>query len=126
MQSPGTISSVQSVAVIFFIMGFAAGWLFSRVRVKGAINVSVLPPGATSGLGSSLITSKTIRTRALNLKCQCGETWQFRETSGHADAGSLPFPTGDSFTCPKCGKSIDLSQERKLEAEAMAKLPGLN
>ena len=124
MHSSATISPVQSVAVVFLIFGFVMGWLFGRARVRGSLNVSILPPGATSGATSSFITSKTVRT--LTLKCLCGATWTFRETSGHADPGSLPFPSGDSFTCPKCGKTLDLTQERKLEAELTGKLPGLN
>ena len=96
---------MQSTAVIFFLVGVAVGWLVGRFQA----------PGAASRSDISFVKSKTIRT--MNLKCQCGATFQFRETSGHADPGSQPFPTGDSFTCPKCGKSIDLTEERRLESK---------
>jgi hypothetical protein len=96
---------MPSTAVIFFFVGFAAGWIVGRFQARGAASPSDV----------SFVRSKTIRT--MDLKCQCGATFRFRETSGRADPGSQPFPTGDSFTCPKCGKTIDLTEERRLESE---------
>jgi hypothetical protein len=65
---------------------------------------------------------QTRRTRTLVLKCQCGAIWQYREGPGPFPPGTEPIPTGDSFTCKKCGRSIDLKQERQLESEALGNL----
>lgn len=109
MQPTITIS-VLGLGLVFSV-GFVAGWLLGRVRLQGSFKISFQKPDATSGSSPLLPVSKTVQT--LNLKCQCGATWRFHETSGHPDQGSQPMPTGDTFTCPSCGRSIDLHELHK-------------
>ncbi len=98
------------------LLGFIAKWFFRHVRTRWKLNVSFQPQSAPAHSGSSLMVEKFERTaHSLSLKCECGTTWRFHETSGHADPDSQPMPAGDSFTCPNCGRAIDLSEARKLE-----------
>jgi len=110
MQQTITIS-VLGLALVFPV-GFVAGWLLGRIHMKGTFNISLQKPGVTSGSRPAFAVAKTVQT--LNLKCQCGATWKFHETSGHPDEGSQPMPAGDAFTCPSCGRSIDLRELHKL------------
>lgn len=73
--------------------------------------------------GVRLIKSvNTATTRRLTLKCKCGAVWNFAEGTGPLPPNAQPIPTSDTFVCPQCGKSIDLTQERQLEAEALKNL----
>lgn len=114
MQSTVTIPTIGLVLV--FLVGLAAGWFLGRVHLQTRFNISFQKPGQASASSPVFAVAKTVQT--LNLKCQCGATWRFHETSGHADQGSQPMPTGDSFTCPNCGRSIDLRQFHKLLPDA--------
>jgi len=97
--------------VLVFVVGLVVGWLLGRVRLQGAVNVSLQGTGAGAGSSRTFSFAKTVRI--LTLKCQCGATWRFHETSGHPDQGSQPMPSGDAFTCPNCGRSMDLHEVRK-------------
>ena len=55
---------------------------------------------------------------------QVWRSLNFREGTGLFAPDTQPIPSGDSFVCPKCGKSIDLKAERQFEAEALAELGG--
>jgi hypothetical protein len=109
--------NIPVIGLIFvFLFGALFGWFLGRRRLQGGLSISVHDPGVTSGANRTFAISKTVRS--LSLKCECGSTWRFHETSGHADQGSQPMPTGDSFTCPSCGRSIDLRELRKALADA--------
>jgi hypothetical protein len=104
-----------------FLSGIAIGWIAAKAGVGGTINVglsSQLPQGTMPGG----ITIANSMVRKLTLQCLCGAKWNFAEGSGALPLGNNPFPTGDSFECPSCGRSIDLKAERQLEAEALARL----
>ena len=93
-------------------------WSLGHVRTRWKLNISFQQPGEPSRAGSSFAFEKFERTvHSLSLKCECGAHWRFHETSGHADSDSQPMPIGDSFTCPKCGRVIDLRAVRKLLSE---------
>lgn len=121
MNSTVTLSWFTVFAI--FVIGVAVGWVMAKTRVSGSLQVNV--PGVDpSQVGKSRTLSfvKTSTTRTLALKCQCGAFWKFTEGSGVQAPGTQPMPTGDSFVCPKCGKSMDLKAERQLEAQALASL----
>jgi hypothetical protein len=80
------------------------------VRLQGRLAIAFQQPGDASDLSRTSIVTKT---ETLNLKCRCGAAWRFHQTSGHAAQGTQPMPSGDVFTCPNCGRSIDLREVRK-------------
>lgn len=120
MNSTITLSWLTVLAV--FLIGIAVGWVMAKTRVSGSLNVNISPAAPSQAKPTSLSFIKTTTTRTLALKCQCGAVWKFSESSGPQPPGTQPIPTGDSFVCPKCGKSMDLKAERQLEAEALANL----
>lgn len=117
-----TVTLTGPMVFLIFLAGVAIGWIAAKMR-GGTIDVQLsgqtLPPGSVPG--GIKITKSVVRR--LTLKRQCGAKWDFAEGSGALPAGTKPFPTGDTFECPSCGRSMDLKAERKLEAEALA---GLN
>jgi hypothetical protein len=64
------------------------------------------------------------KTKSVNLaiKCACGLVHRFHKVNGKAAAGSQPFPQGDVYICPGCGKSLDLKSLRELAGKAGADL----
>lgn len=120
MNSTVTLSWLTVLAV--FLIGIAVGWVMAKTRVSGSLNVNISPADPSQAKPRTLSFVKTTTTRTLALKCQCGAIWKFSESSGPQLPGTQPLPTGDSFVCPKCGKSMDLKAERQLEAEALANL----
>jgi hypothetical protein len=120
MNSTVTLPWVAVLAV--FIAGIVVGWLAAK---NLGLNVSVggrlIPKTDLAAAGGSHGFLKTTRTfrRKLVLKCQCGAVWQFADGTGPFPPGTEPLPTGDSFICNNCGRSIDLKAERRLEAEAL-------
>jgi hypothetical protein len=111
MDSQITLSELE-LAGIFFA-GLFAGWLIATLRVSGNLRFSFQPPGKVSPF---LATKKT---RTLELKCACGSISKFRDTQGPLPPGFQPYPTGDSYSCPKCGKVADLNEIRRLAGDAM-------
>lgn len=118
-----SVALTGPVLLGIFLAGLAIGWIAGKTRVWGGINVQLsgqnLAPEMTPG---GIKISKSVMRR-LTLKCQCGSEWHFAEGSGTLPADAKPFPTGDTFECPNCGRGIDLKAERKLEAETLS---GLN
>jgi len=122
MHSTITLPWIAVIAV--FLLGGVAGWFAAN---KVGVNVSPkafnMPPVELLRSGGSRFVKTT---RTVVLKCKCGATWQFREGADSLPPGVEPIPAGDSFTCKKCGRSIDLKVERQLEAEALASLKSPN
>jgi hypothetical protein len=111
-----TLPVVAVIAV--FLLGAVVGWFAAnKVGANVTLRASNMPPVEILKPGGSRFVKTT---RTLVLKCKCGATWQFREGTGSLPPGVEPIPTGDSFTCKKCGNSIDLKVERQLEAEVLA------
>ena len=104
-----------------FLLGAIVGWVAAgKVGTRVSLKVGAGPlvdPDLPQGLHVRVTKSRTVA-----IKCQCGALLQFREGSGAFPPGIEPMPTGDSYICKKCGGSIDLKQERQLEAEAMRDL----
>jgi hypothetical protein len=107
------------VSVIFF-GGIAVGWLAAKAAAGGSVETG-LSAGDPSTPGV-VNAAKTIKTRNLALRCRCGAIWKFAESTGPLPPETEPIPTGDTFVCKQCGKSIDLKAERQLEAETLANL----
>ncbi len=107
-----------------FLLGAIAGWLAAgKIGTRVSVKVGSGPlvdPDLSRGLHVRINKSRSVA-----LKCQCGAIWQFHDGIGPFPPGTEPIPTGDSYVCKKCGRSIDLKQERQLEAEALRNLyPG--
>lgn len=120
MGSTITLSWFELLGII--AVSIFAGWMVSRLPLLRMVRISF-----TNGVGNSssgVVIQK--KQRILQLKCKCGSEWRFRDGSGPNPPGFESFPAGNSFVCPNCGTSIDLSQERKLEADALANLTHLN
>jgi hypothetical protein len=104
-----------------FLLGAVVGWLAAgKIGSRVSVNVGAKPlvdPDLPRGLHVRVTKSRNVA-----IKCQCGAMLQFREGSGPFPPGIEPMPSGDSYICPKCGRSIDLKQERQLEAEVMRNL----
>ena len=103
-------SSYLLTAIVFFV-GIAVGWLLATFRVKGRIPTS-LAPRWTSTAAQRLVA---INTHKLEIKCVCGSLMKFRDPVA---PGYQPYPTGESVTCPNCGRTNDLTEIRKLEGHA--------
>ena len=104
--------------LLIFLLGVLVGWILAKLRAGAVLKI-----GLSSGsLGPATFKITRTAVRNMTLRCQCGAIWNFREGSGPFPPGTQPMPTGDSFVCPKCGKSIDLTLERQVEAEALAHL----
>lgn len=108
-------SSYLFLAIVFFA-GIAVGWLLATVRVKARINVSLEPPGTSTGT-QQLMTTKLSKMRKMEIKCACGSLMRFCDP---AEPGYQPYPTGDSVTCSNCGRTKDLTEIRKMVGDAQA------
>jgi hypothetical protein len=122
MYSTITLPWIAVIAV--FLFGGVVGWFAAN---KVAVNISAkafnMPPGEVLGSGGSRVVT---RTRKWVVNCKCGATWQFGESTGSLPPGIEPIPTGDSFMCKQCGRTIDLKVERQLEEQALASLRPAN
>lgn len=98
------------LAVIAFLAGVAVGWLLATIRLKGTIDINALPVGTGPSVGQR-------KTRTMEIKCGCGSLLKFRDP---VELGYQPYPSGDSITCPNCGKVMNLKELRKLETGAQA------
>jgi hypothetical protein len=97
---------------IVFVAGIFVGWVLANVtRTKEAI-LSALPPGTDLSSGARRFATKV---RVMELKCKCGAVLKFRDP---VEPGYQPYPSGDSFSCPNCGKVYNLGEIRKLEKGA--------
>lgn len=113
MQSPVPLTWWGVVGIIG--AGFLVGWFVANSRSQDSAN-----PQSWSPASPEIRTPTRPRSeRILQVKCQCGAIWKFHDSSRGSAPGEQPLPTGDSYTCPQCGKTIDLAQARKLMAEAL-------
>jgi hypothetical protein len=103
------------VALLFgiFLSGYVLGWIMASVRQRSL--------GFRSGDSSAdslgaLATSiaKTSTSRAIRLKCTCGAVWNFRGPNDSRQSDQPVLPDGDSYTCPKCGRAINLQPMREM------------
>jgi len=97
-----------SIPLLGLFLIFGAGVVLGRFLRPTRINLArTFMPGSDFGAK---------RVRILKIKCQCGEEFEFRDPPDPSHPNSLAVPVGDSVTCAKCGRVIDLSEFR-------AKLP---
>jgi hypothetical protein len=98
------------------LAGCFVGWLLANVRITGALKISMARGEARTG-------KFEIRTvRIMQLRCQCGAVWKFRDGAAHSDPAYLPYPKGQSFTCPACGRAASLKVEHPLENDAISEV----
>jgi len=112
----GAQPGVYMLMAAAFFAGLAVGWFAAtaRVRLGGSMRVSSVPQGTTPGIHtswSSEVAKATAKARTMELRCQCGSVWKFRDPP---EPGFEPFPPGNSFSCPKCGHVTDFERIRKL------------
>src|ERR1700733_10825411 len=97
----GPTSSVSPFTlVLIFAAGVAVGRLFRPTQID---LVPTLMPNSSFGAK---------RIKILKVKCQCGEELEFRDPPDPSHPDYLPFPAGNSVTCPKCGRTFDLAGVR--------------
>jgi hypothetical protein len=109
------MASIYLIAAIAFIAGIAVGWLIANTRAKSAIQVSMSPPGVEPASASWPAGKTPKKIRTMEIKCVCGSVLKFRDPP---EPGYQPCPTGNSVTCPNCGRDKDLSEIRQLEKDA--------
>jgi hypothetical protein len=59
-----------------------------------------------------------VKSRILEVKCQCGAIYKFGEGAAAWSFDFKPFPKGDTFTCPTCGRNINIQDARNLAQQA--------
>ena len=103
---------MYSVPLLMLVFIFAVGVAVGRIWRRTTVNL------ARSFTPQSEFGAK--RIKILKIKCQCGEELEFRDPPDPSRPDALPFPSGDSATCPKCGCAFDLAGVR---AEAAKEIP---
>lgn len=104
-----------------FLAGICVGWLVAKgagVRLSLGNWDRRQDPESRPTVG--LVAKR--RTFSVTLNCRCGAVWKFAEGTEPLPPGTEPLPPGDSFTCPKCGGSLDLQAARDAGAQALAQL----
>jgi hypothetical protein len=100
----GPMHSVSLLTLVFiFAVGVAVGRFLRPTKID---LVRTFMPNSSFGAK---------RIKILKVKCQCGEELEFRDPADPSHPDALPFPTGDSVTCPKCGCAFDLAGVRAEE-----------
>ena len=94
-----------------FLAGIAIGWLLATYWTKAATYFSGVRAGAAADRPG------TVKTYRMEIRCLCGSLLKFRDPVG---PGYQPFPTGDSVTCPNCGRVKDLKEIRELQKDVSA------
>jgi hypothetical protein len=95
---------MYSVSFLTLVLIFAAGVAVGRILRPTKINLArSFTPHSRFGVS---------RVKILKVKCQCGENLEFRDPPDLSHPNSLAIPVGDSITCPKCARVIDLSEFR--------------
>ena len=103
------------IAFVAFAVGVAVGWGLATLRLKRTIQNAASRAG--TGLAAGTHRAVRARTRTMEIQCACGSRLKFRDP---VEPGYQPFPSGDSVTCPDCGRVKRLNQVRKLEEDAQA------
>ena len=93
---------IYSVSLLTLLLIFAAGVAVGRFLRPTRIDLA----------GTFMPQFGAKRIKILKIRCQCGEELQFRDPPDPSHPNSLATPVGDSVTCPKCGRVIDLSEFR--------------
>jgi hypothetical protein len=122
-----SISMLAAVAiptyaiVIVLVVLFFAALTFKFAGTSVNIRIEPQGPGASGenrfGFTFEKLVQRTQETDLL-IKCQCGAEWKFAEGTGNLPPDSQPIPKGDSFVCPKCGKTTDLRPIKNIQASA--------
>ena len=110
------------LAPIAVIAAFFA--LRRKLAARAGFSSAAFPPSGASATGEVITQSFTSLTATksvdMTIKCGCGAVHHFHSGGTGAVPGATPLPEGDTFTCPQCGKAIDLTQARKLLGRAGA------
>jgi phage terminase large subunit GpA-like protein len=97
-----------------FIAGYALGWLSALARLRGSV---IFRSGADLADPSQMLLDRAKAASATHfyqIKCKCGTTVKFRGAHDTGPSDLLPFPEGDTYTCPNCGTAMDLKPVREI------------
>ena len=95
---------------------FVLGWLARSISIRGSMRVGIdaLPQASKLSVGRAKYTETILNGKIFQLTCNCGEVSKFRSPNV-AEPADLPvLPTTDSYTCPKCGFTMDLKRLRDI------------
>jgi hypothetical protein len=97
-----------------FLGGYALGWIMASLRQRSTLGFKLgeASPDSLGALATSI--ARTSTSRAIRLKCTCGSVWNFRGPNDSSGSDQPVLPDGDSYTCPKCGRAIDLRPMREM------------
>jgi hypothetical protein len=96
-----------------FLSGYALGWIMASLRQRSlGLKLSDPSGDAVRTLAARIGTTATSNT--IRLKCTCGSVWNLRGPNDTRQPDLPVLPDGDSYTCPKCGRAIDLRPMREM------------
>ena len=99
-----------------YVGGCFTGWVLAS---KSKPSEYELMPSANESTRPSR-TIRRVRSKVLEVRCKCGATHKFAEGAAALGPDFKPFPQGDTFTCPDCGRDFNLQEARKLAEQAGA------
>lgn len=97
--------------LVGFLLGIFVGRRTRNFSIERSPDVGAAP---SAGTRSPLLIKKVVRKMEIN--CQCGASLKFAEGE-NLPSGYQPMPTGDVYTCPQCGRAIDLKKIHSLEKD---------
>jgi hypothetical protein len=97
-----------------FLAGYMLGWMMATLRQRSNLGLKSgeVSPESLATLATSI--ARTSTSRSIRLKCTCGALWNFRSPNDSTNSDQPAVPDGDSYTCPKCHRSIDLRPMREM------------
>ena len=101
-------------AIALVVAGIGVGWALATRRSKKALMRDFMSQAATGSVASGGRPAK-VAVRTMEMKCGCGSVSKFRDP---VEPGYLPFPDGDSFACPNCGRVRKLNEINRLVRDA--------
>lgn len=101
------------VAIALVFAGIGVGWALATRRSKESLMKDFMSQAAgavASGGGPARVAVRT-----MEMKCSCGSVSKFRDP---VEDGYLPFPDGDSFACPSCGRVRKMGEIKRMVRDA--------
>ena len=97
-----------------FLAGYMLGWMMATLRQRSNLGSKLgeASPESLATLATSI--ARTSASESIRLKCTCGAIWNFRGPNDTSQSDQPTLPDGDSYTCPKCNRTIDLRPMREM------------